>query len=146
MKRNFPAEIFDAGASLLMLRALTHEVDCRALAIQMVHMYKDSITDLTAANDLPAAADAALDWLEDQECDFDLLVFVKAFHQHCLDFRPDGRPARKLFNGLWFTRDKPDPDRKARFVKRFKAFYGPYSDLHKTRYVTRPGRLDLVKG
>lgn len=146
MKNNFPADLFDAGASLLMLRHLTHEADYQALAVQMVGAYKDAISDQTVERDLPTAVDAALNWLEDQECDFDLLVFLKAFHQYCLDFRPDGKPVRKLFNGLWFTRDKPDPDRKARFVKRLMDFYGPYSGRHKTRYITKAGKLDLVKG
>ncbi|MHB0820103.1 hypothetical protein ACYCFK_17735 [Stutzerimonas stutzeri] len=146
MKKNFPADLFDASASMCMLRFISHETDYEVLAVQIVEKYRDDITDIAAAADIQGAADKAFDWLDEQECDFDLLLFLKAFHRHCIDTRPDGKPARKWLNGLWFSRDLPDPGRQLRFLQRLQGFYIAHELQNKTRYVLKGPRLDLTKG
>jgi len=146
MKRNFPADLFDASASMCMLRFISDEVDYEALAAQIVGKYRGDISDITAVTDIQGAVDKAFDWLEEQECDFDLLPFLKAFHQHCLNARPDGKPARKWLNGLWFSRDLPDPGRQLRFLQRLQGFYMAHQLQNKTTYVLKGPRMDLQKG
>lgn len=122
-KKYMPKDVFEVGVSTIAKAYLTTGRGLEELANMMWDGYSSSIIDDGVVEDLVKAASKVITWLEDQNAP-SIPGLFHHFQYFCINFDDEGKPKKKkLFNGLWFQKVVPQPNRVEDFTRKLQVYY-----------------------